>query len=121
MAARLHPSPPSPELIDLRRLSARDLEPLLEEETAAWREELDWDFEKSADLVRRFVVHVRQQGPRSRQQRPYSLQTIRTFSMPLSGITARPLLSGAADAAVANNAPAPSASEMTSFFMLNSM
>ena len=55
MAARLHPSPPSPELIDLRRLSARDLEPLLEEETAAWREELDWDFEKSADLVRRFV------------------------------------------------------------------
>jgi ribosomal protein S18 acetylase RimI-like enzyme len=42
-------------LVDLRRLSARDLEPLLEEETAAWRDELEWDFEKSADLVRRFV------------------------------------------------------------------
>lgn len=42
-------------MVDLRRLSARDLEPLLQEEIAAWREELDWDFEKSADLVRRFV------------------------------------------------------------------
>jgi ribosomal protein S18 acetylase RimI-like enzyme len=42
-------------VVDLRRLSARDLEPLLEEETAAWRDELEWDFEKSADLVRRFV------------------------------------------------------------------
>jgi ribosomal protein S18 acetylase RimI-like enzyme len=39
----------------LRRLSAEDLEPLLAEETAAWQSELDWDFEKSADLVRRFV------------------------------------------------------------------
>jgi ribosomal protein S18 acetylase RimI-like enzyme len=28
---------------------------LLEEETEAWRERLDWDFSKSADLVRRFV------------------------------------------------------------------
>src|SRR6185295_1427338 len=40
---------------DLRRISARDLESLLEEESAAWRNELEWDFEKSADLVRRFV------------------------------------------------------------------
>ena len=55
MAARLHPAPSAPELVDLRRLSARDLDPLLDEETAAWRAELDWDFEKSADLVRRFV------------------------------------------------------------------
>ncbi|MBV8903301.1 MAG: GNAT family N-acetyltransferase [Acidobacteriia bacterium] len=54
MAARLHPAPPE-EMVDLRRLSARDLEPLLREESAAWRQELDWDFEKSADLVRRFV------------------------------------------------------------------
>jgi ribosomal protein S18 acetylase RimI-like enzyme len=43
------------ELVDLRRLTARDLEPLLEEECAAWLDELGWDFEKSADLVRRFV------------------------------------------------------------------
>ncbi|HEY7392297.1 MAG TPA: GNAT family N-acetyltransferase [Bryobacteraceae bacterium] len=55
MAARLQPSPPVQDIVDLRQLAARDLEPLLREETAAWREELDWDFEKSADLVRRFV------------------------------------------------------------------
>ncbi len=55
MAARQHPAPRPAEVIDLRRLSARDLEPLLAEETAAWRRELEWDFEKSADLVRRFV------------------------------------------------------------------
>jgi ribosomal protein S18 acetylase RimI-like enzyme len=55
MAARLQPSPPLRDIVDLRQLSARDLEPLLREETAAWRVELDWDFEKSADLVRRFV------------------------------------------------------------------
>lgn len=56
MAARLHPAPErNCELVDLRRLSARDLESLLEEECHAWRNELEWDFEKSADLVRRFV------------------------------------------------------------------
>jgi ribosomal protein S18 acetylase RimI-like enzyme len=56
MAARLHPAPAGHhELVDLRRITARDLEPLLEEECAAWRNELEWDFEKSADLVRRFV------------------------------------------------------------------
>jgi ribosomal protein S18 acetylase RimI-like enzyme len=43
------------EVVDLRRMAARDLAPLLREETDAWRDELDWDFEKSADLVRRFV------------------------------------------------------------------
>ncbi len=56
MAARLHPAPSRPaEIVDLRRLSARDLEPLLDEEIASWRNELEWEFEKSADLVRRFV------------------------------------------------------------------
>jgi ribosomal protein S18 acetylase RimI-like enzyme len=55
MAARLHPVPRPPEIVDLRRLTARDLEPLLEEECAAWLDGLAWDFEKSADLVRRFV------------------------------------------------------------------
>lgn len=55
MAARLHPAPRSLEVVDLRRLTSRDLEPLLEEECAAWLDELAWDFEKSADLVRRFV------------------------------------------------------------------
>ena len=56
MAARLNPAPSRPpEIVELRRLTARDLEPLLQEETAAWWETLEWDFEKSADLVRRFV------------------------------------------------------------------
>jgi ribosomal protein S18 acetylase RimI-like enzyme len=56
MAARLHPAPVKPaEVVDLRRISARELEPLLREESAAWRDEMQWDFEKSADLVRRFV------------------------------------------------------------------
>jgi len=55
MAARLHPAPRPLELIDLRRLTARDMEALLQEECAAWLDELGWDFEKSADLVRRFV------------------------------------------------------------------
>jgi ribosomal protein S18 acetylase RimI-like enzyme len=56
MAARQHVAPTRPaEIIDLRRLTARDLEPLLAEEIATWRDDLSWDFEKSADLVRRFV------------------------------------------------------------------
>ena len=36
-------------------MGAPELEPVLQEETAAWRNELAWDFDKSADLVRRFV------------------------------------------------------------------
>jgi|SRR5579871_1267031 len=56
MAARLQPPVAPPvEVVDLRRLSARDLEPLLAEETQFWGSDLEWDFEKSADLVRRFV------------------------------------------------------------------
>src|SRR5260370_15878839 len=56
MAARLHPAPEQPpEIVDLRRLSASDLEPLLQEESSAWRGELEWDFEKSGDVVGRFV------------------------------------------------------------------
>jgi ribosomal protein S18 acetylase RimI-like enzyme len=47
----------SPEhlVVDLRKVSAADLTPLLDEETKVWRRELDWDFEPSAELVRRFV------------------------------------------------------------------
>src|SRR5580700_4601761 len=56
MAARLNPAPSRPpEIVELRRLNTRDLEPLLQEETAAWSSALEWDFEKSADLVRRFI------------------------------------------------------------------
>jgi ribosomal protein S18 acetylase RimI-like enzyme len=42
-------------VVDLRNITAADLAPLLDEETAAWRAALDWDFEPSAELVRRFV------------------------------------------------------------------
>jgi len=55
MAARLHPALRPPEIVDLRRLTSRDLEPLLQEECSAWLDDLAWEFEKSADLVRRFV------------------------------------------------------------------
>src|SRR5215831_17704573 len=54
MAARLNPEP-APQVVDLRRLTSRDLDPLLAEECAEWLAELEWDFSKSADLVRRFT------------------------------------------------------------------
>ena len=43
------------EIVDIRHLGARELDPLLLEETAEWGRELDWDFSKSADLVRKFA------------------------------------------------------------------
>ena len=43
------------ELIDLRRISAAELSPLLLEETVEWLRELAWDFGQSADLIRRFI------------------------------------------------------------------
>ena len=56
MASRLHFADlRPPDLVDLRTLNARDLEPLLTEEIAAWRDELEWQFDQSASLVRRFV------------------------------------------------------------------
>jgi len=58
MAARLSPVAPD-EIVDLRLVAAADLDTLLEEEVAAWRDELEWDFAKSAQLARRFVgVHA---------------------------------------------------------------
>ena len=42
-------------IVDLRNISAADMAPLLDEETTVWRAALDWDFEPSAELVRRFV------------------------------------------------------------------
>ena len=55
MAALIEPLPTSPETRDLRAFSASQLEPLLEDEMRDWQEHLDWDFSRSADLVRRFV------------------------------------------------------------------
>lgn len=46
-------------LVDLWEVRSSELDPMLEEEIETWREELDWDFRPSADLVRRFVdVHA---------------------------------------------------------------
>lgn len=44
-----------PEIIDLVDVQAEDLDPLLEQEIAAWRRGLDWDYTPSAELVRRYV------------------------------------------------------------------
>ena len=42
-------------IVDLRRLSAWELDPLLLAETVEWERRLDWDYSKSADLVREFA------------------------------------------------------------------
>jgi ribosomal protein S18 acetylase RimI-like enzyme len=42
-------------VIDLRKISAEDLLPVLEEEAAAWKSELDWDLRPATELVQRFV------------------------------------------------------------------
>lgn len=54
MAIRLRPATPD-EIVDLRRVAVADLDPLFDEEVAAWREEFEWDFAKSAQLARRFI------------------------------------------------------------------
>lgn len=46
------------QLVDLRQVDLRQLEPLLQEEIAEWEEVLHWDFSENADQVRRYV------GPR---------------------------------------------------------
>jgi ribosomal protein S18 acetylase RimI-like enzyme len=43
------------EIVELSRISADDLEPVLDEERLTWRSTLRWDFTSSAELVRRFV------------------------------------------------------------------
>ncbi len=55
MASHADSLPTGNEIIDLRRLAARELDHLLLEETVEWDQELDWDFSKSADLVRRYA------------------------------------------------------------------
>lgn len=46
---------PSLEIIDLRRLGPDDLEPLLQEEAAAWKENLHWDYTATTAMIRRFL------------------------------------------------------------------
>jgi hypothetical protein len=48
-----------PELVDLWQVHTGEMEAMLAEEVRTWREQLDWDYSASADLVRRFVqVHA---------------------------------------------------------------
>lgn len=44
-----------PEIADLRTLVGRELDPLLLEETVEWDRTLDWDFARSAELVRQYA------------------------------------------------------------------
>jgi ribosomal protein S18 acetylase RimI-like enzyme len=55
MAALPDPFARAPEIVDIRRLNSRELDPLLLEETVEWDRELSWDFGKSADLIRKFA------------------------------------------------------------------
>jgi ribosomal protein S18 acetylase RimI-like enzyme len=43
------------QILDLRQIPSRKLEPLFQEETSHWRDELHWDYRPSVDLIRKFV------------------------------------------------------------------
>jgi ribosomal protein S18 acetylase RimI-like enzyme len=43
------------QLVDLRQLSSRQLDPLLAEEVACWQQELRWDYRPSTELIKKFV------------------------------------------------------------------
>ncbi len=43
------------EILDLRHLRSRDLEPLLQEEKNLWERDLQWDYSASAGLIKRYV------------------------------------------------------------------
>jgi ribosomal protein S18 acetylase RimI-like enzyme len=59
MAAALADPPPAPQVLDLRHVDVEALAPLLAEQIESWKNQLDWDFTPSANLVRRFVqMHV---------------------------------------------------------------
>jgi hypothetical protein len=49
------PSTSSMKIVDLRQTTVRQLEPLLEEETRHWHDELHWDYRSALDLIRRFL------------------------------------------------------------------
>jgi len=55
MAALTNPMAAGPEIVNIRDLSGRELDPLLLEETVEWQSQLDWDFGRSADLVHQFA------------------------------------------------------------------
>jgi ribosomal protein S18 acetylase RimI-like enzyme len=55
MAALRESILPSLELVELKRVTGRELDPTLLEETVEWQTGLDWDFSRSADLVRQYA------------------------------------------------------------------
>ena len=66
------PAPSPVPLVDLRDLQPSHLDGLLREEAKEWLGELDWDFEPSANLVRRFI----------------GMRSLLGFALPGRGITA---------------------------------
>jgi ribosomal protein S18 acetylase RimI-like enzyme len=46
---------PPMNIVDLRQVSVRQIEPLLEEEARPWRDELHWDYRSALDLIKRFL------------------------------------------------------------------
>ncbi len=55
MAALADPPSQHFQPVDLRGVDVESLTPVLDEQIASWKSELDWDFTTSANLVRRFV------------------------------------------------------------------
>jgi len=43
------------QIIDLRQVPSRSLEPLFEQEIRHWRDELHWDYRPSVELIRKFI------------------------------------------------------------------
>jgi hypothetical protein len=43
------------QIVDLRQLTSRQLEPLLAEEALQWREDLRWDYHTSTELIKKFI------------------------------------------------------------------
>src|SRR5947209_18253921 len=43
------------QIVDLRQLTSRQMEPLLVEEAQQWREELQWDYRASIELIKKFL------------------------------------------------------------------
>ena len=42
-------------IVDLRQVTVRQIEPLLEEEARHWRDELHWDYRGALELIKRFM------------------------------------------------------------------
>ncbi len=49
------PDTPETYVVDLRKMAAADLTPVLAEESQNWRSSLNWDLGPATELVRRFV------------------------------------------------------------------